>query len=1180
MVQLNRGKRLIQGVNPSNIKVNAPSFNALENPINVLGEIINSNDRQDQLAYEREVQTKKNQITLLEGDIKNFDKESQKLNKDWIKAQEELEKEWLAQEEARKDNALSLNIIALNEEAYNLSLKHWDNPLEFKTQLDAFYQSILEKGGDWLDQNRQLKFAEKASSLGITYHKTINKSYHDKLNRNTWSNLTQTLENSKVQSNVLVSNIDNLDDLKTYFIQQESIMQYLTDRIGSYETNILGTVGNKKTQEDLTNLIGDYVYERDKAFVSHFLTNFIMEEVTEENLQLAKGILELYSRDQIPTADDIDKMMMKFEYTSFSTKSVNDIVDIISKNTSRFITDDEQILNLDQRQKIIEEVDGLIDTKYNEWVTNEIKINEEKQAEINNGITQANEHLTNLSDRIYSKPELDKIFQKYNKSEMKWETDNEAVNEFLNKQQHKVNFHKLIHERIRGTIDDVEFINKANSIDLKALGLANKKPLALMKEYVVKQAFGDLDLDVVSVTLDVFDEATMLNNVNLMNGLNVMKKEYLMPNEFADYFSEASMLDMKDEVNQKHIVGMAIIKNYSFGTSHPTNMTEDISIALNKVHDAYISSKGSFSVAGGIWHDMMHPKNAFVKDNLENFTKWYEQDHIEKGWMGGDISGYQWMDAELSELLDDAIDREDLTSIHAWGALIDTAITGKWGGERNLDQLVLHKDTVGIKDYFTSFFGGANYKGQNISMTTSVVQLMEKYIDQNIHRHLRQENMKNNDFERALKSTFKDGINWLSNNPDISPSSVLYLADNPNALVFTDQAPERLIMDGKYANNPELIMQNANAFIGKSILNEFENNPNDATLTWFGLPADSVPTEEWDKFKMSYMSLWKENKIKLSPVSDTMDVENPSWNIMIDWDGDGSWTTITKNGMPIEWFPNNQFTYDASLDYNSVLNKWIDHVIDGTPMFEVSDGPNLAETQNIKNYEQVLIGALKQLSTSKGTINPNFDKFINDISNAPDEVKQTYKNILKGIITGQEGYFANLFEGTRWFDKTEINTVTELQTLLANEFDGFQKTIQEELDFTFANSQDVMLMQHNMKFYPEKFTEAKTEEEMIEISNQHNATMLDVYNDTFSIDKTGVILPPNYGFVIKDIIAADDNWEKVIGVGTPFYEDLINGDFRYAKNKLMRLSYYFAEQNLQTQFDSWMNFWNISYNRM
>ena len=40
MVQLNRGRRLVQGVQSSNIQVNVPSFNALENPINVLGEVI------------------------------------------------------------------------------------------------------------------------------------------------------------------------------------------------------------------------------------------------------------------------------------------------------------------------------------------------------------------------------------------------------------------------------------------------------------------------------------------------------------------------------------------------------------------------------------------------------------------------------------------------------------------------------------------------------------------------------------------------------------------------------------------------------------------------------------------------------------------------------------------------------------------------------------------------------------------------------------------------------------------------------------------------------------------------------------------------------------------------------------------------------------------------------------
>ena len=96
MVQLNRGRRLVQGVQSSNIQVNVPSFNALENPINVLGEIINSNDRQAQLSYERELQTKKDQISLLEGEIKAEQKATQA-----------LETEWLAQEETRKDNALT-----------------------------------------------------------------------------------------------------------------------------------------------------------------------------------------------------------------------------------------------------------------------------------------------------------------------------------------------------------------------------------------------------------------------------------------------------------------------------------------------------------------------------------------------------------------------------------------------------------------------------------------------------------------------------------------------------------------------------------------------------------------------------------------------------------------------------------------------------------------------------------------------------------------------------------------------------------------------------------------------------------------------------------------------------------------------------------------------------------------
>ena len=165
MVQLNRGRRLVQGVQSSNIQVNVPSFNALENPINVLGEAITTNDRQAQLSYERELQTKKDQLSLLESDIKDINK-----------ASEALEAEWVAQEETRKDNSLTANVIALNELSHNLSLQYFDNPTEFENQMNEHYNAVIEKGGDWLDQTRQLKFAEKFQSIKNSNYKTIHKN--------------------------------------------------------------------------------------------------------------------------------------------------------------------------------------------------------------------------------------------------------------------------------------------------------------------------------------------------------------------------------------------------------------------------------------------------------------------------------------------------------------------------------------------------------------------------------------------------------------------------------------------------------------------------------------------------------------------------------------------------------------------------------------------------------------------------------------------------------------------------------------------------------------------------------------------------------------------------------------------------------------------------------------------
>ena len=1153
MVQLNRGRRLVQGVQSSNIQVNVPSFNALENPINVLGEIINSNDRQAQLSYERELQTKKDQISLLEGEIKAEQK-----------ATEALETEWLAQEETRKDNALTSAVIDLNNYAYDLSLKHHSSPADYVTQLDEYYAKVVEESGDWYDQTRALKFNEKFSSLKRSNHATINKNYLNKLNENTWDGITAVKNHSIIQAQQLIANIENPSDLSLYFQESNKIMQFLTDRIGSYETNVMGNAQNKKTAVDLQNVIAEFVYERDKAFISHFLTDFVMAEVTEENLAVANQILGIYEKGNLEDKDEIDRLMKQIN-PDFDISTADGLLEIFEYNTERY--SGNVLLTPDQREDIINEAQGAIDSKYQEWREGVIKENTNLQSEINEGIEQAHAELTNLTSKVYNRAELKKIFQTYDKNTNTWSPDFEAIEKYELKQQSKQNFQELVQLRLQDNIDDKEFLKRANAIDLKTLGLEGD-PMSIMKEYTVRLAFGDQNLDVVAITRDVFDEATMMNNVNLMNGLNVMKSEFHMPQEFLDYFSAAKNFDMKDETNQKHIVGMAILKNYAFGNSAPMGMDGDINQALNEVYIAYDKSKGNFGQASSKWALRLHPEFSHVSENIKNFNEWYENDQIQV-YKGEKISGYDYMNNQISEVFELAVSRRKWEDLAGWIAMAKGKMwTGKDLDDLEFDNLVKNKNTSGMVDWFRSnIFGGENYTGENLSMATSVVDMMNRYVDQEIHRFLHTENMKGSDFHVALQSVIEDGIRHMGNNPDIAFSKILYVDGNPNGIVVTDQDPKKLIMNGEYDEN--IIMQNANAFIGKEILNEFAKNPNEASMMWFGVPASSLDVNDWDNFKRTYMSLWRENKIKLKPVNDTMNVENPSWHVYVDPDGDGLWRVMTKDGIPMEWFPNAQFTNSSKgFTYEETLDKWADNIIEGDALLDTS---GWSDVYDFKDFGS---------EASAGTQwQDAFRIDVSDLKNASPEDRQTFKTLLKNMIKGEESWWNNLLAGSKWIDDSEINTVSEFQSLLTTQFDDYQKKIQEKMDFEFATKQEVVLMQHNMRFYPEKFNNAENEEDMINVSNQHNATMLDVYNDTFSIDNIGTIIPPNYAFVIKDIIASTDNWKELIGEGTAFYSELKNGNFRFAKNKLQRLSFYFNQIDREDQFNSWLNLWNVSYNK-
>ena len=1167
MVQLNRGKRLVQGVQSSNIQVNVPSFDALENPIKVMGEIVTSNEKNAKLEYDRQVDTKKQQMKILQDEIASTQK-----------ATDELEADWIKQTEQKNDNALTASIIAIESQAYELSLKHHSDPALFSTEFNSYYNKLIEtaKTSDWYDQTRALKLADRHSSILRQHHATINKNYLNKLNSDTWDGIEAVRNHSIINVQQLIANIENPSDLALYFTESNKVMQFLTDRIGSYETNVMGNSQNKKSHVDLQNVIAEYVYERDEAFLTHFLTNFVMKDVTPENTQIAQLLLDYYEQGRIPEkGDELDQMMLGFRSDpnyeeQWDVNSMEGLIEILQENTERY--SGEILFSPQQREDIINSAQAAIERKVTEWNENQIKINLEKQSEINKGIEQANKELTNLSSTVYSTKDLRKIFQVYDKENNTWSADMEAVNDYELKQQEKQNFINIITERIQDTISDTEFLKKVQAIDFKQLGLEGKDPINLLNEYSVKLAFGDVELNVVSLTKDVFNEDVMRGNIDLMNGLNVMKQTSHMPIEFNQYFESAKKFDMKDEINQKHLVGMAIIKNYAFGTSTPNGMDSDISEALNEVYTAYDKGMGNFGQASAQWTLRLHPDHKTVSDNLKNWDTWYTSNQMET-WTGGNISGYNHMESRVTDLFDKAVSREKWDDLLPWIALIDSmAWSGEWGGERDFDNMVKNKDTVGMVDWFRSAFGGADYTAQNLSLTASVVNMMEGYVDQNIHRFLHEENMKPSDFENALESVMQDGIRHMSNNPNVSFSNILYVPNSPNGTVVTDQDPKRLIMNGAYSES--IIMQNANAFIGKTILKEFENNPNEASMMWFGVPSNSLDVNDWDDFKRSYMSLHENKKIKLKPVSNTLDTENPSWNIMIDPDGDGLWRVATKDGIPLEWFPNAQFTNSSKgFTYDETIEKWADLIIQNEGNISMSDiAEGWSDVYDFKDFGK---------DVSKGTAHWS-DAFridMSDLANASDEDKQTFRTLLKKAISEDKNIFKNLLAGSKWFDESNIDTITEFQTLLTNGFDDFQKEIQKTMDFSFAKEQEVVLFNHNMRFYPDKFKNAESEEDMINISNQHNAEMTDLYNETFSIDNIGVIIPPNYAFVIKDIMASTDDWEKFVGEGSAFYSEVKNQNFRFAKNKLNRMKMYFTEIDKSDQFNSWLNLWNISYNK-
>ena len=154
---LSRGKQMTQTPSGSNIRVNVPDYAGILNaPINALQEKIQIDERRDQLNFQREginfqrqEAIKNAELTSLNNQKKEIikaDKDQQKLFEKQLKEAQDLKE---AEAKAKADRIEAANEVAflkhstaMTNFAWELELKHPNNPDAIVSQMEEYYNKI------------------------------------------------------------------------------------------------------------------------------------------------------------------------------------------------------------------------------------------------------------------------------------------------------------------------------------------------------------------------------------------------------------------------------------------------------------------------------------------------------------------------------------------------------------------------------------------------------------------------------------------------------------------------------------------------------------------------------------------------------------------------------------------------------------------------------------------------------------------------------------------------------------------------------------------------------------------------------------------------------------------------------------------------------------------------------
>ena len=152
----------------------------------------------------------------------------------------------------------------------------------------------------------------------------------------------------------------------------------------------------------------------------------------------------------------------------------------------------------------------------------------------------------------------------------------------------------------------------------------------------------------------------------------------------------------------------------------------------------------------------------------------------------------------------------------------------------------------------------------------------------------------------------------------------------------------------------------------------------------------------------------------------------------------------------------------------------------------------------------------------------------------------------------------------------DIDTISEILTKAASEYEFKVDEIQNELNFKFEDEMEAMVLSHKISYddtIPQELSREAKFEYVKEKHNKNVETFNEIYNDI------GVVIHPKFQFVLTDII--DAIGPEHINKDSDLYHFIQNEKWRYARQEIMRLQPLF--KNYQ-RYQSLLMMWGIEKN--